>query len=915
MNYEAERGEAMKITIKNKIIFSSFLMILLIIVASGKINYSKASKIMHDSYEDRSMMIIDSVDYIFNNFMYDLESEILRLEISNVLKVPTNEKEADELIHELHEITSSNKKIQSMYFGTVDGKMYVVPQRNLPVSYDPRNREWYKEALKDKLTVWTSVYKDQPTEKNIVTIAKPIFNDGSLIGVVGVDLNMDTITEYLSQIKIGNTGFFIMTDKNNNIMVHPVRDLIGEKLPEDNLRLALSQQEKGAIGYKYNNTDTLAVFRTLSKSNWKVIGVIQESEVMSFSHQLLWNILISGIVIIVISYIVGILTTNKITKNLNLLVEDIKNIEHGELRIKSKINGGDEFGVIAKHLNDMVSKLNLLLQSTSDAIWEYNLDDNRLFISQRFMEFAGYDLTDGNKNMEFIAHIIHPDERYRIFREFSNFIHGEEQLFRSEFRVRKKDGKYMWLSVRGKAIEKNISGIKNVSGSVVDITEKKEYENRIYNMAYYDYLTNLPNRRYLLDTLNDALKSKSKKEESYLGAVILFDLDDFKKVNDTLGHNFGDKLLIQVADKFNLLQNKDIVVSRFGGDEFVILALRQSNKEDIINISNRIKEIMNSIILIEGKPITITASVGVSIFPDNGLDSDTLIRNADLAMYKAKDLGKNKVKFFDNSMYESFNRSIYVESCIKKAIYEDEFYMEYQPQVDIKTNAIKSFEALIRWNSPELGIVSPAEFIPIAEQSGSIYSLGKFVIRKVFSQVNELREEGYMKKGDQSISINLSPKQLIEESFVDYVRKYVEEFNIETSFIQFEITETVVIENFEKSIYAINNLKNMGFSIILDDFGTGYSSLSYLRKLPVDILKIDKSFIDNLKDSKESKSLIEGIIKLAHEINIQVIAEGVEEEYQIHILKAAGCDLVQGYYYSKPLPIEKIKAQMSKLHR
>ncbi len=434
-------------------------------------------------------------------------------------------------------------------------------------------------------------------------------------------------------------------------------------------------------------------------------------------------------------------------------------------------------------------------------------------------------------------------------------------------------------------------------------------------MAYYDYLTNLPNRRYLLDTLNDALKSKSKKEESYLGAVILFDLDDFKKVNDTLGHNFGDKLLIQVADKFNLLQNKDIVVSRFGGDEFVILALRQSNKEDIINISNRIKEIMNSIILIEGKPITITASVGVSIFPDNGLDSDTLIRNADLAMYKAKDLGKNKVKFFDNSMYESFNRSIYVESCIKKAIYEDEFYMEYQPQVDIKTNAIKSFEALIRWNSPELGIVSPAEFIPIAEQSGSIYSLGKFVIRKVFSQVNELREEGYMKKGDQSISINLSPKQLIEESFVDYVRKYVEEFNIETSFIQFEITETVVIENFEKSIYAINNLKNMGFSIILDDFGTGYSSLSYLRKLPVDILKIDKSFIDNLKDSKESKSLIEGIIKLAHEINIQVIAEGVEEEYQIHILKAAGCDLVQGYYYSKPLPIEKIKAQMSKLHR
>lgn len=902
----------MKITIKNKIIFSSFLIILLVIVASGKTNYSKANKNMHDSYADRSMMIIDSVDYIMNNFMYDLESEIVRLETSGVLKAPENEKEAADLIHKLYEITSSNERIQSIYFGTKDGKVYVVPQRDLPTSYDPRNRIWYKEAVESKVTIWTSLYKDKPTDKTIVTIAKPIFINGSLVGVVGVDLNMDTITEYVSQIKIGNTGFFIMTDRNYNIMVHPINNFIGEKLPEDNLKLALSKDEKGSMQYKYNNTDTLAVFKTLSKNNWKVIGIIEESEVMSFSQQLLWNILISGIVIIIISYIVGILTTNKITRNLNLLVEDIKNIEQGNLEIKSKFNNDDEFGVIAKHLNDMVSKLNLLIQSTSDAIWEYNLENNKLFVSQRFIEFAGYDLTDGKKNMEFIAHIIHPDERQRVFREFSNFIRGGESLFKSEFRVKKKDGKYMWLSIRGKVIEKNISGIKSVSGSVVDITEKKKYENRIYNMAYYDYLTNLPNRRYMLDTLNDAITSIRRKQDIYLGAVILFDLDDFKKVNDTLGHNFGDKLLIQVAGKLSLLQNKDVIVSRFGGDEFVVLALRQNGKEDIINISKNIEEIMNSTTLIAGKCITITASIGVSIFPHNGLDSDTLIRNADLAMYKAKGLGKNKVEFFDDSLYESFNRSIYVESCIKKAIYEDEFYMEYQPQVDIKTNTIKSFEALIRWDSPELGLISPGEFIPIAEQAGSIYSLGKFVIRKVFSQVNELQCQGYMQKDVYSISINLSPKQLIEDGFVDYVKKYLEEFDIKTNFIKFEITETVVIENFDKSIYAINNLKNMGFSIILDDFGIGYSSLSYLRKLPVDILKIDKSFVDNLKDSKESKSLIEGIIKLAHEINMQVIAEGVEEEYQIHILKEAGCDLVQGYYYSKPLPIEGVKTLISK---
>lgn len=441
----------------------------------------------------------------------------------------------------------------------------------------------------------------------------------------------------------------------------------------------------------------------------------------------------------------------------------------------------------------------------------------------------------------------------------------------------------------------------NKGEHIAELT-KLQYE--IKSIAYSDSLTGLCNRLSITNQIYDYIKNA--KEESKC-AVIFLDLDDFKNVNDIFGHEKGDTLLIAVAKIFKEMNYKDnrIITSRIGGDEFITLFKDIKTQDEVHSFCNEILNKLSNITSIINKETNVSASIGVSFFPQSGVDVETLFKNADMAMYDAKGKGKNQYSFFGKEMGEKLHRRALLESRLRTLINSgnfSSFTLLYQPQIPIFTKSqFKMAEALVRWNDDELGLVSPLEFIPVAENSCTIDLLGDWVLKETCKYLKQLEEELGEK---QNISINISPKQFRKANFAEKIINTVKEQAISPSQITLEVTEQVFVDNMKECVKILNTLKSSGFKISLDDFGTGYSSLSYLSQLPVDTLKIDKSFIDNIESDPHSLSLVEGILQLSHSINLNVIVEGVETAGQYKLLKELGVDAIQGYFFSKPLSKE-----------
>ncbi|KMT21904.1 bifunctional diguanylate cyclase/phosphodiesterase [Clostridium cylindrosporum] len=436
------------------------------------------------------------------------------------------------------------------------------------------------------------------------------------------------------------------------------------------------------------------------------------------------------------------------------------------------------------------------------------------------------------------------------------------------------------------------------------ITELTRLQGEIEIIAYSDSLTGLCNRLSITNQISNYIKNAKKEDRC---AVIFLDLDDFKNVNDVFGHEKGDKLLKFVAKIFKEISYMDnrIVTSRIGGDEFITLFKDIVLEDEVHSFCKDILNRLSNMSSTNNKKINISASIGVSFFPESGLDVDTLFKNADMAMYNSKAKGKSQYSFFGDEMGEEMQRRALVESRLRTLITRNDFSffsLVYQPQVPISSESeFKGAEALIRWNDKELGLVFPLEFIEVAENSGTIDALGNWVLRETCHYLKRLESELGIK---QNISVNISPKQFRQVNFVEKIIHIVEQEGISPSQITLEITEQVFIDNMVDCVRILNELKAKGFKISLDDFGTGYSSLSYLSQLPIDTLKIDKSFVDNIGSDIHSLSLIEGVLKLSHSINLKVIVEGVETFEQYKLLKELGVDTIQGYYFSKPLTEE-----------
>lgn len=426
-------------------------------------------------------------------------------------------------------------------------------------------------------------------------------------------------------------------------------------------------------------------------------------------------------------------------------------------------------------------------------------------------------------------------------------------------------------------------------------------------MAYHDSLTGLTNRRLFEDKLSKEIVKASSNNKKI--AVLFLDLDSFKNINDTLGHTFGDLLLQNVAKRIKECISENDIISREGGDEFTILLTRIDKYEDAIYVAKKIQNNILKSFIINSIDVQITASIGVSIYPDHDVTVENLIKYADIAMYRAKENGKNSIEVYLPKMKDIISKKMLLENALRKAIDKNEFLVYFQPQININTRNLIGVEALIRWNSNELGMVSPAEFIPLAEESGLIIPIGEWILKTSCEQLILWHNQGFQ---PFKISVNVSHIQFKSEDLVQVVRRIIKETNIDPKFIELEITESVAMFNEELIISKLNQLKNLGVQIAIDDFGTGYSSLSYLKKFPVDTLKIDQTFIRDMVMNNESLSLVAGIISMAHNIRFKVIAEGVETNQQLMYLGDVGCDVAQGYLFSKPLPANELQVWIEK---
>ena len=444
--------------------------------------------------------------------------------------------------------------------------------------------------------------------------------------------------------------------------------------------------------------------------------------------------------------------------------------------------------------------------------------------------------------------------------------------------------------------------VYGVVESAHNITELQEIQNRLKHQAEHDSLTDLPNRVLFLDRLNQSLKNAEVDSTSV--SVLFIDLDHFKEVNDSLGHSIGDKLLEIVAQKLQNLIRKSDTVARLGGDEFAVILEHFSYVDTVISVVQSIMDSFKEPLIIDSHQLYVSLSIGVSIYPNDGTDTDTLIKNADAAMYKAKQSGRSNYQFYTADMTERAFERIVLETQLRQSIKKNQIHVYYQLQMDAISEKIVGMEALVRWNHPDMGMVSPAKFIPLAEDCGYIIELDEWVMRESVSQFKKWYAKGL---NPGVLSLNLSSIRLEHENFIEHTRDSIIDNNIDTCWLSYEITESKIMKNPEKSIKKLNELNRLGIKLSIDDFGTGYSSLSYLKKLPIDKLKIDQSFIRDIPDDPEDVEITKTIISMAKNLNLSVIAEGVENTLQRDFLLENGCSEIQGYLYHKPSPASEIE--------
>ncbi len=559
-----------------------------------------------------------------------------------------------------------------------------------------------------------------------------------------------------------------------------------------------------------------------------------------------------------------------------------------------------------QELRESEERYALAASAANDGLWDWDLNGKDVYYSARWKSMLGY--VDGeisSSTHEWFSRV-HPEDLPAFNAAIGKHIQGETPHFESEHRMLHRDGSYHWMLTRGLAMRDTEAKAYRMAGSQTDITENKRAEERLFYDAFHDGLTRLPNRALFTDRLERALE-RAKRREDYNLAVLFLDLDRFKVVNDSLGHITGDQLLIGVARRLEHCLREVDTVARLGGDEFVVLLEDIEDVGHATATAERIQEQLLETFRLDDNEVFTTVSIGIAVSKTGYDRAQDIIRDADIAMYRAKSLGKARYELFDETMHGRAVELLQLETDLRRAVDRDEFRLHYQPIVSLLSGQVVGFEALIRWMHPERGLTFPAAFIPLAEETGLSIPIGEWVMREACAQLKSWKD-ALPADSELWMSVNLSSRQLTQPGLIQIVEECLRNANLDPSSLHLEVTEGVIMAEPEAATSMLVGLRALGVKLPIDDFGTGYSSLAYLHRFPISSLKIDRSFVKRVAAGGEDEVIVRTIVTLAHNLGMDVIAEGVETAEQLERLKALGCEFGQGFYFSRAVPAEEAAA-------
>lgn len=819
-------------------------------------------------------------------------------------------------------------------------------------------------------TFLSAPYETFDGSKFTVTASHFVRNfDGAVIGVLGVDVSLDQFTRKISEMKIGDTGYVFMLAKDGTVMAHPNASFLGKNIerlagggvltpkgswtswafPEYRRLLA------GSDTYFETTIEGQRCFVNVHNSpmkTWTLVTVVSADEIAGKAKKVSISIIAGTIFLILMMLLYIPALSYKLTQRMDELVRHLNHMAGGDFseRLPQKLLASqDEIGRVAKAIDSMqvsrqqaewelqasneelsatygqlaateselrvqLEQLNLKTQElaqseeryrvvaagSKDAIWDWDSKAKTVTLLGDWAEnlhiahiFTECDLFDPR-----IIAKIHPGDCDRRRQRIEEHLSGKTSEYVCEYRIIINADETLWVLGRGKALFDADGNPMRMAGSMTDITQEKRQSMKVHHLAYHDALTGLANRAAFLEELSVELDVRNGCRN---GALFFIDLDNFKMINDTMGHAVGDQFLLRTANALKEVAQGQLV-ARLGGDEFTIILSGVTDRRIIGEFARKLIQVVGEVCISVRDPLAVTLSIGIALYPDDGCDTESLLKNADIAMQCAKKQGKHRYEFFTEDMERDIIRKMHLEAGLRRALKNEEFVLYYQPIVNVEKQLV-AFEALIRWQSPDYGLVPPAQFIPIAEESNLIVQIGEWVMRTACLFGKRLHDAGL---GKVCISVNVSVKEWLQDDFTDKVASVLKETTFPREYLNLEIVETVLIENFKKVTEKICELQEQGIHISLDDFGTGYSSLTYLSELPVNTLKIDKSFVSTVLENGNYAAVVGTVIQLAHKMGFDVIAEGVESEAQMSFLRKVKCDKMQGYFISRPLPAEKV---------
>ena len=772
---------------------------------------------------------------------------------------------------------------------------------------------WFQEGLHSGRFTVGDTYLGRTTGRWVSVVTYPVRDDeGRVTGLLALGLDLERLQPRVMH-GIPKDAVVTVVDRNNRILLRSA-DHAGW-VAKEAANAVLTEEARGkGYGFKrargVDGAIRIHAYRVVPGTGWLAVAGIPESVVFVRHQKLLMRNVALALLALLAAWALAWRFGRSIAAPMLTFEQTARAVADGDLAARAAEDGPAEIATVAHEFNRMLDTRardeERLRKSEADlgeaqriaqmGSWQWDLATDAVVCSTELYRLMALDPAQPALKVADLARM-YTLETWTRLRAAADHAVASGEPYEIVIEVIRRDGEQRWMVARGEAKRDTNGRVSGVIGTVRDVTAQKLSEARIEHLATHDGLTGLPNRTLILDRTAQAI-SHAKRTGRQI-ALMYLDLDRFKVINDGYGHPFGDALLRATGERLAGVVREGDTAARLGGDEFLVLLADLRRSADVCVVAQKVLDALGRPLSLEGREIHVSATIGVSLYPQDGKDPETLVTNADIAMYRAKDLGGNTYELFTNEMSAEIRRRVQLESELRLGLAREELHLAYQPKVELASGRIVGCEALLRWSHPELGAVSPARFIPLAEETGLIVPIGDWVLRTACLQNKAWQAQGLP---PIVVSVNLSGRQFLQQDVVAWVQRTLEETGLAPDLLELELTEGLIALDTEKVIATVNRLKSAGVLLAIDDFGTGYSSLSYLKRFRVDRLKIDQSFVRGLHLDPDDAAISLAVIALARSLKLKVTAEGVETAEQCAFLREHRCDEIQGYWFSKPVP-------------